>query len=57
MPPAKPQHVKPLYIALACIAAVAAMFAGSIIISVAVVKAENAAAQQSASDSTQGSVQ
>lgn len=43
MPQAKQQHVKPLYIALACVVAVAAMFAGSIIISVAVVKAENAA--------------
>jgi hypothetical protein len=43
MPPAKPQHVKPIYIAIACIAAVAAMFVGSIVISIAVVKAENAA--------------
>ncbi|MGB8365145.1 MAG: hypothetical protein ACLQUZ_05840 [Rhizomicrobium sp.] len=50
MPPAKPQPVKPLYIALACVVAVTAMFAGSIIISVAVVKAENAAPQQGASD-------
>lgn len=43
MPPAKPKPVKPIYIALACITAVLLMFAGSIAISVAVVKAEKAA--------------
>jgi len=40
---AKPPAVKPHHIALICILAVAAMFIGSIVISVAVVQAERAA--------------
>lgn len=48
MPPANP--VKPIYIALACVIAVVAMFAGSIAISIAVVKAENTAPAADAND-------
>jgi len=40
---AKPPAVKPQHIALICILAVATMFIGSIVISVAVVQAERAA--------------
>lgn len=39
----KPSPVKPAHIALICILAVAVMFVGSIVISVAVVQAERAA--------------
>lgn len=42
MPKPKTPPVKPVYIALVCVVAVAAMFIGSIVISVAVVKAERA---------------
>jgi len=43
MPPPQNQPIKPLTIALICAAAVALMFIGSIVISVAVVQAERAA--------------
>jgi len=49
MPAPKPPSVKPAYIALICILAVAAMFVGSIVISVAVVQAERAAPASDAS--------
>lgn len=39
----KPPPIKPQYIALLCVLAVVILFAGSIIISVAVVQAERAA--------------
>jgi hypothetical protein len=50
MPAAKPQPVKPATIALICIAAVAMMFAGSIIIGITVVKAERTAPAQDSSE-------
>lgn len=43
MPPSRPQPIKPGLIALICVVAVAVMFAGSIAIGVAVVKAGHAA--------------
>jgi len=48
MPSERNQPVKPLHIALLCAAAVAALFIGSIVISVAVVKAERAQPMASA---------
>jgi hypothetical protein len=44
MPPQKPA-LKPTHIALICVLAVAAMFAGSILISIAVVQAGKAPAE------------
>jgi hypothetical protein len=38
----KPPPIKPQHIALICVLAVAVLFAGSIVISVAVVRAEHA---------------
>lgn len=47
----EPPPIKPAYIALACILAVAAMFVGSIVISVAAVQAERAAPAAPSGDS------
>lgn len=42
----KPPSIKPQYIALICVLAVALLFAGSIVIGVAVIQAEHVAPAQ-----------